>query len=96
MQQTIDDRVVELRTRGCSYGAIAKSLCLDQPRDAHTAFHRAVRRRPVTEQKALRDQERGRLDQLSEQIRRLPHLTTAQAAAQLRVVERLRRDLADG
>ena len=41
-----DDRVLELRSQGHSFGAIAKTLGLDQPSDAHDAFHRALRRRP--------------------------------------------------
>ena len=91
--QTIDDRVLELRSQGRSYGAIARELGLDQPRDAHDAFRRAVRSRPAPEQTVLRNQELDRLDELSEQIRTLPHLTAEQVAAQLRVVTRLRHDL---
>jgi hypothetical protein len=93
--QTIDDRVLELRSQGRSHGAIARELGLHQPRDAHDAFRRAVRRRPAPEQTMLRNQEQGRLDELSEQIRALPHLTAEQVAAQLRVVARLRRELVD-
>ena len=91
--QTIDHRVLELRSQGRSYGAIARELGLDQPRDAHDAFRSAVRSRPGPEQTVLRNQERHRLDELSEPIRTLPHLTTEQVAAQLRVVARLRHDL---
>ena len=94
--QTIEDRVVELRTQGHSYGAIAKTLGLDQPQQAQSAFHRAVRERPRHEQRLLRDQELDRLDQLSQQIRTLPHLTDEQVTARLRAVDRLRRDLSDG
>ena len=94
--QTIEDQVVELRTQGRSYGAIAKTLGFDQPQQAQTAFHRAVRQRPLHEQRRLRDQELSRLDELAQQIRTLPHLTDQQVTARLRAVERLRRDLADG
>lgn len=94
-QQTIEDQVVELRTQGHSYGSIAKTLGLDQPQQAQRVFHRAIRQRPPHEQKLLRDQELNRLDELTQQIRTLPHLTNQQVTARLQVVERLRRDLTD-
>jgi len=88
-----DDRVLELRSQGHSYGAIAKTLGLDKASDAHDAFHRALRHRPSAEQAALRDQEIVRLDTLSRRLQALPHLTDNELAAQLLVVARLRDQL---
>ena len=88
-----DDRVLELRSQGQSFGTIAKTLELDSPRDAHDAFHRALRRRPPAEQAVLRDQEVVRLDTLSRRLQGRPHLTDENLAAQLRVVGRIRDQL---
>lgn len=90
-----DDRVLELRSGGQSFGAIAKTLGLDSPRAAHDAFHRALRRRSPSEQAALRDQEVVRLDTLSRRLQGRAHLDDGQLAAQLSVVRRLREQLID-
>lgn len=93
--QPNDDRVLELRSRGQSYGAIAKAIGLGHPSDAHDAFLRALRRQPPAERAALQDQEIVRLDTLSRRLQALPHLTEHRLAAQLRVVARLRDQLVE-
>ena len=91
-----DDRVLELRSEGQSFGAVAKTLGLDSPGAAHDAFHRALCRRPPTEQEMLRNQELARLDTLSRRLQAQPDLTSAKPAAQLRVLDRLRDQLIEG
>lgn len=85
-----DDRVLELRSRGRSYGAIAKTVGFERAREAHEAFQRALRRRPIREQSTLRVEELRRLDLLARRIETNPNLTADALARKLRALDRLR------
>jgi hypothetical protein len=85
-----DDRVVQLRSQGRSYGAIAKLLGLRGGQDAFHAFRRALRRRPPAEQDRLREDELRRLDTLTERLHADNHLREEEREAKLRAVVRLR------
>ena len=63
-------RVIELRSHPRSYSYIANELDLGHARDAFAAFLQALRSRPAREQRALRTEESGRLDDLEKRTRK--------------------------
>lgn len=67
----VGERIIELRTGGKSFAAIAKLIGAARSVDAFNEFVDAVRRRPAAEQKKLRADETGRLDALEERTRRV-------------------------
>ena len=85
-----DDEVLRLREQGRSYAAVARLLNLDRAQDAHSAFVRALRRRPDDEQAGLIDRERSRLDQLEVKIRDRDRDDPTRLARRLAAGERLR------
>jgi hypothetical protein len=85
-----EDQVLELRTEGKSFPAIAERLDYERAHEAVAAFNRAIRRKPTDEKATLRSGELARLDALRERIRAKKGLHRGEIVVQLRVVKRLR------
>jgi hypothetical protein len=68
----VGDRVIELRSNGKSFSAIAKSVGLDRSLEAFGAFVAAVAKRSPAEQTKLRAEENARLDTLEQRIQKQP------------------------
>jgi hypothetical protein len=66
----VSERVIELRSHPRSFAYIANELGLGHARDAFTAFLLALQSRPAVEQRSLRSEESGRLDDLEKRTRR--------------------------
>ena len=66
----VNDKVIELRSVPRSFADIARELHFDSARDAFDAFLVAVQSRSVKEQRSLRTEENGRLDDLEKRTRR--------------------------
>lgn len=93
-EEARDDEVLALRDRGLSFVRIARDVGLQRGSEATEAFNRALRRRPVVEQRQLRAGESARLDALEKRVEQNPGLSARDKARQLQVVEGLRRRLA--
>lgn len=85
-----DHEVLDLRSTGQSYGAIAKAVGLPRARDAHDAFLRALRRQPAAEQAALRAAELRRVDDLARCLQHQPGVSEQQLTRKLQALARLR------
>jgi hypothetical protein len=90
---TTDARVVDLRSKGKSFAAIARILKLDSARDALSAFNRGIRARPAAELTKLRAAEMKRLDGLAKRVRARAELGADDIARRLKRVDRMRADL---
>jgi hypothetical protein len=66
----ISERVIELRSYPRSFAYIANELDLGHARDAFAAFLLALQSRPAVEQRSLRTEESGRLDDLEKRTRK--------------------------
>jgi len=66
----VSARVIELRSYPRSFAYIANELELGHARDAFDAFLLALQSRPVGEQRSLRTEENGRLDDLEKRTRK--------------------------
>jgi hypothetical protein len=66
----VSERVIELRSHPRSFAYIANELKLGHARDAFAAFLLALQSRPAVEQRSLRTEESGRLDDLEKRTRR--------------------------
>ena len=86
----LDTQVVDLRSEGRSFAAIARALGMKGARQAHETFSSALRRRPAPEREALREAESVRLEALAEDTRTREDLTPEQVNKRLRTIERLR------
>lgn len=86
------DQVIELRSEGKSFAAIAKSVGLARSLEAFTLFIAALSRRSPDEQTKLRAEENARLDVLERRARQQSDAT--ERDRRLASVERLRRRLA--
>ena len=71
-EQAVGDRVIELRSGGQSFAAIAKSIGVERSLEAFTLFVSAVATRSPKEQERLRAEENGRLDSLEKRTKRHP------------------------
>ncbi|MGH9179110.1 MAG: hypothetical protein ACRD0N_11235 [Acidimicrobiales bacterium] len=90
---SLDDEVLRLRTDGKSFATIARALDFERARDANAAFNRALRRRPESEQVALRRNEQDRLDRLAEVVKADEALGADVRARRLLAVDKLRAKL---
>jgi len=88
-----DDRVLALRDEGRSFAGIALVLGLDGDRAAHSAFNRALRCRPPSEQSWLRSREMSRLDALASRVRGRDDLSVEEVVRRLRAVKHQRKAL---
>jgi hypothetical protein len=86
----LDDKAVELRAEGRSFGSIAKILGYPTAHDANEAFNRALRRRPKTEQARIRDEELTRLDKLSQRVQDSEDLSPEDVSRYLQGLHQLR------
>jgi hypothetical protein len=66
----VSARVIELRSHPRSFAYIANELDLGHARDAFNAFLLALQSRPAVEQRSLRTEESGRLDDLEKRTRK--------------------------
>jgi hypothetical protein len=92
-ERDLDERALLLRDGGLSYARTATELDLAGALEANAAFNRALRRRTVSEQAALRSREMARLDALCLRLRRREGVSEEELARQLRGVRRLRKSL---
>lgn len=86
----VDDRVLELRSRGGSFKSIADTLGLEKSGAAIKAFNRALRRRPPSEQETLLADELTRLDRMEARVRANTELEATESARRLRAIVRIR------
>ena len=89
-QREQDNLALQLRSRGQSYGSIAKHLGLDHTWLAVAGFNRALRRQAPLEQDRLRQQESERLSRLTTSVQHNEALDDATRRRRLDAVERLR------
>lgn len=87
----VGERVIELRSDGKSFAAIAKSVGVDRSLEAFGLYVDAVSRRPPADQKKLRAEENGRLDALERRTRK--QADDAARDRKLAKIERLRQRL---
>ncbi|MEY2460851.1 MAG: hypothetical protein QOG30_2681 [Acidimicrobiaceae bacterium] len=66
----VSARVIELRSHPRSFAYIANELELGHARDAFDAFLLALKSRSAVEQRSLRTEESGRLDDLEKRTRK--------------------------
>jgi hypothetical protein len=92
--RAVGDRVIELRADGTSYGAIAKELSLGKSRDAFAALVTALEALPAAEQRAVRAQERRRLDALEKRTK--DRSDGSELTRKLEVIAQLRKQLLAG
>ena len=85
-----DERALELRTGGTSFGAIARELKYRGAPNAYEAFLRAFRRRPLLERARIRQDELARLAQLRQHLNARADLAPNQLRAQQQVIQRMR------
>jgi hypothetical protein len=85
-----DERALELRTGGTSFGAIARKLEYRGAPNAYEAFLRAFHRRPLLERARIRQDELARLAALREQLNARADLAPNQLRAQQQVIQRMR------
>jgi hypothetical protein len=90
VESTNDNQALELRQQGKSFGAIARLLSYERPRDAWLAFNRALRRHAPQEQADLRRAEVGRLQLLTDAVRASEDLTPGEQTRRLAWIERMR------
>ena len=88
--KAVDDQALDLRVKGRSFGAIARTLGFEKPVEANRAFNRALRRRPEDERATIRSKENERLDRLAKAVRSDASLTPAAVDVRLGTIERLR------
>lgn len=85
-----DDRVLDLRSSGSSFAAIARSLGLPGAGEASVAFHRALSRRPHQERRAICDAEFARLELLEQRVRSDTRIAAGVRDRRLGTIDRLR------
>jgi hypothetical protein len=86
----LDKRVLESRTQGLPFAAIAREFALAGPGDAYQAFVREFRRRPLLERARIRQEELARLEHLRTVVQRRDDLTPEQMQGRLRAIQRMR------
>ena len=91
-EQSVEDRVIALRSDGESFAAIAKTVGVARGLDAFALFVDAVSRRSPSEQTKLRAEENGRLDNLERRTRR--RTDDAERDRKLASIRKLRERLA--
>jgi len=89
--QRVDDRVIELRSKGKSFASIAKLIGADHSVDVFRMFVAELSRRPPAEQTKLRAEENARLDALERRTRDNPD--PAERERKLASIKKLRRRL---
>ncbi len=87
----LDDEVVALRESGHSYSAVARTLGMKRAVDAHAAFIRVIRNKPLEEREAFTKREGERLDQLEVRIRSRDAEQPVKMERHLEALEALRR-----
>jgi hypothetical protein len=92
----VDQQVLALRDAGRSYPAIARLLKLPGATSAHDSFVRALTRKPVPEQRALRQRELNRLEDLSKRVRQRSDHRTRPVQERLRLIDALQTSFAKG
>lgn len=90
---TIDARVLALRSKGTGFRTIADQLGLERASDANLAFNRALRRLPEEQRAIVRREEGLRLDRLADVTRANQSLTPTDIDRRLNSIDRLRAQL---
>jgi len=86
----VDETVLELRSAGKSYAAIARTLGFERSSHAVAAFNRSLRRKVPDEQERLRAQEADRLQALTQAIGGNGELDDETRSRRLAAVDRMR------
>lgn len=90
LSESIDEKVLRLRSEGQAYARISRDLGLDRAADAQQAFKRALRSLPAADAERVRVQEMSRLDRLAERVRADATRNETDQARQLKTIKRLR------
>lgn len=86
----LDERVLESRSQGLPFGAIAREFALPGPGDAYQAFLRAFRRHSLLDRARVRQEELARLEYLRTLVQDRTNLTPDDLQARLRAIQRMR------
>ncbi|HEY5011795.1 MAG TPA: hypothetical protein VIK61_03700 [Acidimicrobiia bacterium] len=86
----LDERVLESRTQGLPFAAIARELALPGAGDAYQAFLRAFHHRPLLERARIRQEELARLEYLRSVGQDHAGLAPEQLQRRLHAVQRMR------
>lgn len=86
----LDEHVLDSRTHGLPFGAIAREYALPGPGDAYQAFLRAFRRRPLLERARIRQEELARLEHLRTVVQDRVDFTPEDLHGRLRAIQRMR------
>lgn len=93
--ETVDEKVLRLRSEGYPYVRISRNLGLQRGSDAQKAFVRALRGLPSADAKRVRAEEGTRLDRLAERVRGDAEQTDMDRARRLKTIERMRSQISE-
>jgi hypothetical protein len=85
-----DDQVLDLRSSGSSFAAIARSVGFAGAREANAAFHRALGRCSIQDRRTIRDAEFARLESLEQRVRADTRLAADRREKRLHTIDLLR------
>jgi hypothetical protein len=86
----LDERVLESRSQGLPFGAIAREFALPGPGDAYQAFLRAFHRHSMLDRARVRQEELARLEYLRTVVQDRADLTPEDLQSRLRAIRRMR------
>src|SRR5258708_5440770 len=86
----LDERVLEARSQGLPFGAIAREFAMPGPGDAYQAFRRAFRRHSLLDRARLRQEELARLEYLRTVVQNSADLAPEVLQARLGAIQRMR------
>jgi hypothetical protein len=93
--ETLDAKVLLLRSEGRAFARISRELQLHRSLDAQKAFMRALRRLPNSDADRVRVEEISRLDRLADHVRTDTRRNDMDRARQLKAIERMRTEVND-
>ena len=93
--ETLDAKVLLLRSEGRAFARISRDLQLHRSLDAQKAFMRALRRLPISDADRVRHEEISRLDRLADHVRTDARRNEIDRARQLKAIERMRTEVND-
>lgn len=94
--ETVDEKVLRLRSKGQPYARISRDLGLDRGVDAQRAFVRALERLPAPDAERVRGEEMSRLDRLADRVRGDGAQNDMDRARRLKTIDRMRTQIGAG
>jgi hypothetical protein len=88
--ESVDEKVLRLRSEGQPYARISRDLGLDRGLDAQRAFLRALERLPASDAERVRGEEMHRLDRLAARVRSDEEQNDMDRARRLKTIDRMR------